>query len=139
MAANDDADSTTVLNNSILLARSLKSYDTKDYNNNGVHHSDVNMVVGFNQVKFVDKCGCTSPNRDRTLCFDTIAAELFKGGEIWQSRSLLKDAMDTLASLHGWVVRLNRSSIQCNRYGTDATSRNQHQVHCRLAVHSVSS
>ena len=124
MAANDDVDSTTVLNNSILLARSLKSYDTKDYNNNGVHHSDVNMVVGFNQVKFVDKCGCTSPNRDRTLCFDTIAAELFKGGEIWQSRSLLKDAMDTLASLHGWTVRLHRTDIQCNRYGTDVTSRN---------------
>ena len=125
MAANDDIDSTTtVLNNSILLARSLKSYDTKDYNNNGIHHRDVNMVVGFNQVKFVDKCGCTSPNRDRTLCFDTIAAELFKEGEIWQSRSLLKDAIDTLASLHGWTVRLQRTNIQCNRYGTDATSRN---------------
>ena len=123
MAANDEVDSTAVLN-STSFAKSLKIYGTKDYNNNGVHYSNVNMVVGFNKVKFLDKCSCTSPNRDRTLCFDAIAAELFKEGEIWHSRNLLKDAMDTLASLHGWVVRLNRSSIQCNRYGTDATSRN---------------
>jgi hypothetical protein len=104
-------------------ACSLKKYGDVTFGQSGKERT-CNMVVNFNKSRFVQICDPTSDDHDPLMCdYDAIAAELLKPNEIWQSRDLLWAVMNLLAEYHGYSTCLTKEYINCNRRGTDQTTR----------------
>jgi hypothetical protein len=104
--------------------RELKTFETRQcIVGDGATRSGT-MIVAFNKNRLTDVCYSNSPDYNPSLCdFDLIASEIFKEDETWVNRGLVKEVMDLLAKLHGWVAKLTQKYLQCNRYGSDDTSR----------------
>lgn len=104
--------------------RGLKTFETRHCIGGDGATCSGTMIVAFNKNRLTDVCYSNSPNYNPSLCdFDLIASEIFKGDETWVNRGLVKEVIDLLAKLHGWVAKLTQKYLQCNRYGTDDTSR----------------
>ena len=104
--------------------KELKTFDTKScVVTNGTTQSG-SMIVAFNLQQLTEVCHRNSTKYNSSLCdFDVIASEIFKEGETWVDRTLVKDVMDRLASLHGWTTKITQAHLQCNRFGTNDTTR----------------
>ena len=104
--------------------KNLKTFDTKScVVTNGTTQSG-SMIVAFNLQQLTEVCHRNSTKYNSSLCdFDVIASEIFKEGETWVDRTLVKDVMDRLASLHGWTTKITQAHLQCNRFGTNDTTR----------------
>lgn len=89
---SNDADTTL---KSINFAKSLKTYGCISYKERIDHPQQKTVndaVVQFNVMAYLDKCSSGSPHYDASFKLDIIASEVFKGGEVWANRELVKDA-----------------------------------------------
>ena len=106
---------------STLFARSLKKYADVTF---GKKNETRCMVVDFDYASFYDHCSISSDKYDPDKCdFDKMAAEIFKPGELWKSRELLKKVLNVIEQKQGWSSTNVKTHIRCNRYGNDDTTR----------------
>lgn len=114
---NNDADTTL---KSIHFAQSLKTYGCISYKER-VNHLEQktveNAVLQFNVMAYLDKCSSGSPHYDASYKLDIIASEVFKGGEVWATRELVKDALTAQSNCQGFTIKMQKDWIGCNRVG----------------------
>jgi hypothetical protein len=116
---NNDTDEDTTLK-SIHFAQSLKTYGCISYKErvDSLHQKTVeNAVLQFNVMAYLDKCSTRSPHYDASYKLDITASEVFKGGEVWATRELVKDALTAQSNCQGITINRQKDWIGCNRVG----------------------
>jgi hypothetical protein len=114
---SNDADTTL---KSINFAKSLKTYGCISYKERIDHPQQKTVndaVVQFNVMAYLDKCSSGSPHYDASFKLDIIASEVFKGGEVWANRELVKDALTAQSNCQGFTIKVEKDWIGCNRVG----------------------
>ncbi|KAL7525422.1 hypothetical protein ACHAWF_002523, partial [Thalassiosira exigua] len=81
-------------------------------------------IQGFDFAKFDRICNVSSPYFHPDLAdFGEISKCLFRQGDNWASRDLLKSVIDKIAGLEGWTVIIKHHTLVCNRRGKDKSKR----------------
>jgi hypothetical protein len=105
---------------SISFAKSLKTYGCISYKervDQTQQKTVKDVVVQFNVMSYLDKCSSGSPHYDASFNLDIIAAEVFKSGEVWANRELVKDALTAQSNCQGFTIKVEKDWIGCNRVG----------------------
>ncbi|KAL7544230.1 hypothetical protein ACHAWF_016691 [Thalassiosira exigua] len=81
-------------------------------------------IQGFDFAKFDRICNVSSPSFHPNLAdFEEISKCLFRQGDNWASRDLLKTVVDKIAGLEGWTGIIKHHTLVCNRRGKDTSKR----------------
>lgn len=102
---------------SISFAKSLKTYGCISYKervDQTQQKTVKDVVVQFNVMSYLDKCSSGSPHYDASFNLDIIAAEVFKSGEVWANRELVKDALTAQSNCQGFTIKVEKDWIGCN-------------------------